>query len=97
MAAISDSRKKKRGRGRPSTGIGKAIGLRLYPDLERRLDAWMKAQSPRPSRPEAIRALVDQALVAAEHAVMPLAADAGRMTPPEAESASPAKRARRSR
>jgi hypothetical protein len=59
MRSIADSRK----RGRPPTGIGKAIGLRLYPDLEARIDRWIKDQpSPKPSKPEAIRRLVEQAL-----------------------------------
>jgi hypothetical protein len=54
--SISDSNKK---RGRPPTGIGKAIGLRLYPDLEALIDAWIAAQpDPKPSRPEAIRQIL---------------------------------------
>ena len=62
MRSISDSGKKRR-RGRPKTGIGKAIGLRLYPDLDRELTSWIKAQpAPRPSKPEAIRQLLQQAL-----------------------------------
>jgi len=61
MAAIPDNRKK-RGRGRPRTGIGSPVGLRLYPDLERRLDEWAKRQTDKPGRPEAIRRLVEQAL-----------------------------------
>lgn len=53
MASIPDSDKK---RGRPATGIGPAIGLRLYPGLETALDAYIAAQpDPKPSRPEAIR------------------------------------------
>src|SRR3954466_12962576 len=49
----------KRGRGRPKTGIGPNIGLRLYPELEAALDAWIAAQpEPRPSRPEAIRRIL---------------------------------------
>jgi hypothetical protein len=62
-SSISDSRKE-RGRGRPSTGIGSAIGLRLYPNLQKRLDEWIRAQDPKPSRPEAIRRLLDMALTA---------------------------------
>jgi hypothetical protein len=61
MASISDNRKK-RGRGRPPTGIGKPVGLRLYRDLEQRIDAWAKGQADRPGRPEAIRRLLEQAL-----------------------------------
>jgi len=61
MASIIDNRKK-RGRGRPPTGIGKPVGLRLYPELERRIDDWASKQSDRPGRPEAIRRLVEIAL-----------------------------------
>jgi hypothetical protein len=57
---ISDNRKR---RGRPKTGIGKPVGLRLYPDLEAALKRWIKAQpAPRPGMPEAIRRLLEQAL-----------------------------------
>jgi hypothetical protein len=38
------------------------VGLRLYPDLERQIDAWSSKQADKPSRPEAIRRLVEQAL-----------------------------------
>lgn len=64
MTAIADS-EKRRGRGRPETGIGPAIGLRLHPELSNDLDAWIAAQpEPKPSRPEAIRILMKQALAA---------------------------------
>jgi hypothetical protein len=50
--------------GRPPTGIGKTIGLRLYPDEEAALDAWIAHQTePRPSRPEAIRQLLRKSLL----------------------------------
>ena len=61
MPSIADSRKK-RGRGRPPTGIGKPIGLRLYPELEKKIDAWASKQQDKPSRPAAIRRLVEAAL-----------------------------------
>jgi hypothetical protein len=39
------------------------MGLRLYPDLARALDEWIASQpDPKPSRPEAIRRLLQQAL-----------------------------------
>jgi hypothetical protein len=38
--------------------------LRLYPDLEAKLDAWRGQQGDSPSRPEAIRRLLVQALSA---------------------------------
>jgi hypothetical protein len=58
---IADSGKRKR-RGRPETGIGPAMGLRLYPEMERQLDAWIAKQDDAPSRPEAIRRLLAKAL-----------------------------------
>ena len=61
MPSISDHRKK-RGRGRPRTGIGKPVGLRLYPELEKRIDAWALSQPDNPGRPEAIRRLIEIAL-----------------------------------
>jgi hypothetical protein len=61
MMSIVDI-KKKRGRGRPRTGIGKPVGLRLYPGLEQRIDAWASKQPDRPGRPEAIRRLIEVAL-----------------------------------
>jgi hypothetical protein len=49
--------------GRPPTGIGPVVGVRLYPDLEADLNAWIEAQSePKPSKPEAIRRLMRSAL-----------------------------------
>jgi hypothetical protein len=45
------------------TGIGKVIGLRLYAQQEAQLDAWIEAQpDPKPSKPEAIRRLLGEAL-----------------------------------
>jgi hypothetical protein len=61
MSSIVDNRKK-RGRGRPRTGIGKPVGLRLYPELELRVDQWASRQADKPGRPEAIRRLIEIAL-----------------------------------
>jgi hypothetical protein len=61
MSSIIDNRKK-RGRGRPRTGIGKPVGLRLYPELERQVDQWALKQPDKPGRPEAIRRLIEIAL-----------------------------------
>jgi hypothetical protein len=63
MPSIVDN-KKRRGRGRPRTGIGKPVGLRLYPKLEQQIDAWASKQPDRPGRPEAIRRLLEFALSA---------------------------------
>jgi hypothetical protein len=48
----------------PTPGLLKAkIDLRLSEDLSRRIDAWIAAHpEPRPSRPEAIRRILSQAL-----------------------------------
>jgi hypothetical protein len=52
----------KKSRGRPKTGIGPLIGVRLYPDMQAQLDAWIAKQGDKPSRPEAIRRLLAKAL-----------------------------------
>src|SRR5215831_16554544 len=48
--------------GRPRTGIGPLIGVRLSPDMQAQLDAWRARQADAPSRPEAIRRLLSKAL-----------------------------------
>jgi hypothetical protein len=53
------SRKK---RGPPATGKGTLIGVRVQPPSLTLLDAWIGAQGDKPSRPEAIRRLVELAL-----------------------------------
>jgi hypothetical protein len=59
----SIANKEKRPRGRPRTGIGPAISMRLYPEMEAALAAWIKRQpDPKPSRSEAIRRLLGEAL-----------------------------------
>jgi ribosome-binding protein aMBF1 (putative translation factor) len=65
MTSISDSQKK-RSRGRPRTGIGKPIGLRLYPKLEAMVDTWARLQPDKPARPKAIRRLIEIALKGSE-------------------------------
>jgi hypothetical protein len=63
IAVIRKTPKKNRSRGRPRTGIGANVGLRLYPEQEARVDAWIDAQKePELRRPEAIRRLIDLAL-----------------------------------
>jgi hypothetical protein len=59
--SIPDSNKKQ-GRGRRPTGIGRAIGLRLYNDMEKQVDDWIAEQDDNPSRPEAIRRLIQLGL-----------------------------------
>ena len=59
--AIAGTEKRKR--GRPPTGIGRNIGLRLYPEMEAAIEAWIARQpDPKPSTPEAIRQLLGEAL-----------------------------------
>lgn len=46
-------------RGRPRTGIGHLIAVRFAPELLAKIDDWIRSQpDPKPSRPEAIRALI---------------------------------------
>src|SRR5260221_13597721 len=58
---------KKKGAG-PATGKGTPIGLRLEPATLARVDRWAASQRDDPSRPEAIRRLVELALGVAQRA-----------------------------
>jgi len=50
-------------RGRPkTTGRGQLIGIRLHKPLLAALDAWIADQESAPSRPEAVRRLIEHAL-----------------------------------
>jgi hypothetical protein len=49
-------------RGPPATGKGEPIMVRVQPDQLAALDAWISAQDDPPTRPEAIRRLVDLGL-----------------------------------
>ena len=54
---------KKQKRGPAPTGKGTLIGVRLQPSDLSGLDAWIAAQAePQPSRPEAIRRILADAL-----------------------------------
>ncbi len=59
--SIKNPRKKTR--GRPAIGVGVQVNTMLRPEQAERLDAWIAQQpEPRPSRPEAIRRLIEKAL-----------------------------------
>lgn len=46
-------------RGRPATGQGHVVGVRMQPDLLSQLDAFITTlPEPQPTRPEAIRQIV---------------------------------------
>jgi hypothetical protein len=64
MARASNTRKKR------ERALGaKPLSVRMFPDQLKALDAWIKAQpAPRPTRPEAIRRLVEEAGARAQHA-----------------------------
>jgi hypothetical protein len=50
-------------RGRPRTGVGLPVQIRLSADQIARLDAWIADQLEQPlSRPEAIRRLLERVL-----------------------------------
>ena len=59
--------------GRPATGIGTLVGVRLQPAEVSRLDAWVGRQpEPRPTRQEAIRRILADALGGADAGSIPL-------------------------
>jgi hypothetical protein len=53
---------KKKRRGPAPTGKGTPLFVRLQPPALALLDAWIAGQDDKPSRPEAIRRLIEQAL-----------------------------------
>lgn len=57
--SITDNIKK---RGRPATGKGQMLGVRLQPELLSALDAWIGQRAVKISRPEAIRTIIADAL-----------------------------------
>jgi hypothetical protein len=61
MAKSIQVNPKKRGRPK-TTGRGQLIGIRLHKPLLTALDAWIADQESSPSRPEAIRRVLEQAL-----------------------------------
>lgn len=61
MAAQDTVITKKR-RGPAPTGKGTLIGVRLQPDQLAKVDEWRERQDDTPTRPEAIRRLVEKAL-----------------------------------
>jgi hypothetical protein len=52
----------KKSRGRPATGQGTLIGVRLQPSHLKALDAWIAKQNAPVTRPEAIRAMMETIL-----------------------------------
>jgi hypothetical protein len=54
MSNISDTKKI----GRPATGVGKPITVRLNEADLAALDSWIAAQEDEPTRPEAVRKLM---------------------------------------
>src|SRR6266404_876839 len=56
---VRDNKKK---RGRPATGTGTLVGVRLQDDLLSSIDFWRHEQDDRPGRPEAIRRLLEELL-----------------------------------
>jgi hypothetical protein len=50
-------------RGRPAIGAGEPVVVRMRPEQIKALDAWIVSQpDPKPSRPEAVRRLLDARL-----------------------------------
>lgn len=49
--------------GRPPTGEGKQIQVRMHPELLDAVDGWIAKQpAPKPKRPEAVRLLLKKQL-----------------------------------
>lgn len=50
--------------GRPATGQDPVTAIRLSPEMRQTVDAWAARQPDKPSRSEAIRRLIEQAMKA---------------------------------
>jgi hypothetical protein len=57
----------KKKRGPPPTGHGIQIQVRIQPDKLAELDRWIATQTDQPSRPEAIRRIVERTLGRSAH------------------------------
>lgn len=58
-------------RGPKPTGKGTLVGVRLQPDQLAALDHWISEQGdPKPTRPEAVRRLLDATIGARPHTVI---------------------------
>lgn len=73
--SINDNKKP---RGRPATGIGQLIGVRMQPDEIEALDQWINRQDDKPTRPEAVRRLVGHGLDADQKSALPAGDDSKR-------------------
>jgi hypothetical protein len=62
MAKSITGNQKKKGRGRPATGITPMTGVRLSEEAVRKIEMWAKKQPDTPSRAEAIRRLIELGL-----------------------------------
>jgi hypothetical protein len=69
MKSINGTVKKRR--GRPATGVGTSINVRLHGDALERLDSWIADQDDKPSRPEALRRLFELGLDAGKRSATP--------------------------
>ena len=58
--SVTTQRRKRR--KAPPTGKGELLGVRIHPPQFVALDSWIAQQSDKPSRPEAVRRLLDFAL-----------------------------------
>jgi hypothetical protein len=52
----------KKKRGPPATGKGEPVVVRMHPPMLAEVDGWIAKQEPLPTRPEAIRRLVELGL-----------------------------------
>jgi hypothetical protein len=57
----------KKKRGPPATGQGIQIQVRIHPEKLAELDRWIATQADQPSRPEAIRRIVERTLARSSH------------------------------
>jgi hypothetical protein len=62
MARSKSAKRKKRGRGRPATGIRPIAGIRLSHETRAAVKKWAASQRDKPTFSEAVRRLIDVGL-----------------------------------
>ncbi len=68
---IMQDKKIAKKRGRPATGTGRTVGVRVRAELSDQIEGWRAQQRPIPSEPEAIRRLVELGLKAKDSSKLP--------------------------
>jgi hypothetical protein len=62
MVIVKEKKLQGRRGPKPTTGKGQLVGVRVHAELLKLIDAYRRSQPDLPSRPEAIRRLIEECL-----------------------------------